>query len=144
VHSVDRLKIAERLSAQRPAHMPPLNICIQVNISGEASKSGCHPEEAVALAVAASALPRIRVRGLMGMPEPDIGADATTKQFSQLAQLYGEARAKVSGMDTLSMGMSDDLEIAVQCGSTMVRVGTALFGARPITAGVDLAARGAV
>ena len=130
VHSVDRLKIAERLSAQRPAHMPPLNICIQVNISGEASKSGCSPEETVALAMAASELPHLRVRGLMGMPEPDIGADATRQQFSQLARLFAEASAKVPGMDTLSMGMSDDLEIAVECGSTMVRVGTALFGAR--------------
>jgi hypothetical protein len=130
VHSVDRLKIAERLSAQRPASLPPLNVCIQVNISGEASKSGCAPDEAVALAVAASVLPNVRVRGLMGMPEPEIGAAATHTQFKLLANLYDQAQQQVPGMDTLSMGMSDDLEIAVECGSTMVRVGTALFGAR--------------
>jgi PLP dependent protein len=132
VHSVDRLKIAERLSMQRQAGRPPLNICIQVNISRETSKSGCLPDETVDLAVAASQLPNVRVRGLMGMPEPYIGPDATRQQFSLLAQLYAEVRAKVAGIDTLSMGMSDDLEIAVECGSTMVRVGTALFGARNI------------
>ncbi|WP_395705979.1 YggS family pyridoxal phosphate-dependent enzyme [Casimicrobium huifangae] len=132
VHSVDRLKIAERLSAQRPADLPPLNICIQVNISGEASKSGCAPDEAAALAKAASGLPRLRVRGLMGMPEPGIGAEATRSQFALLARLYAEAKQQVAGIDTLSMGMSDDLEIAVASGSTMVRVGTALFGARPV------------
>ena len=132
VHSVDRLKIAERLSAQRPTALPPLNICIQVNISGEASKSGCAPDEAVALAKAASALPRLRVRGLMGMPQPGIGADATRSQFALLARLYADAKQQVASIDTLSMGMSDDLEIAVASGSTMVRVGTALFGARPV------------
>jgi len=129
-HSVDRLKVAERLSAQRPTSMVPLNVCIQVNISGEVSKSGCEPGEAVALALAASRLPGIRVRGVMGMPEPDIGGDATRAQFLLLAGLFEQARVAVSGIDTLSMGMSDDLEIAVACGSTMVRVGTALFGAR--------------
>jgi PLP dependent protein len=130
VHSVDRLKIAERLSAQRPAHLPPLNVCIQVNISGEGSKSGCPPESALALVVAASALPQLKVRGLMGMPEPGIGEAATRQQFLLLAGLFAEAQARIASMDTLSMGMSDDLEIAVACGSTMVRVGTALFGAR--------------
>lgn len=132
VHSVDRLKIAERLSAQRPADLPPLNICIQVNISGEASKSGCAPEDAVALAKAASTLPRVSVRGLMGMPEPGIGEESTRRQFALLAQLFAEAGQQVASIDTLSMGMSDDLEIAVASGSTMVRVGTALFGARPV------------
>lgn len=136
VHSVDRLKIAERLSAQRPAHLPPLNVCIQVNISGEASKSGCAPAEAVALVKAAAALPQLRVRGLMGMPEPGIGEAATRAQFTVLATLFDEARRVLPGVDTLSMGMSDDLEIAVACGSTMVRVGTALFGARQISQGV--------
>lgn len=130
VHSVDRLKIAERLSAQRPAHLPPLNICIQVNISGEASKSGCPSEAALALMEAASRLPQLSVRGLMGMPEPGIGEDATRQQFFMLAALFGEARSRMASVDTLSIGMSDDLEIAVTCGSTMVRVGTALFGAR--------------
>ena len=132
VHSVDRLKIAERLSAQRPPGLPPLNICIQVNISGEASKSGCAPDEAVLLAVAASALPRLTVRGFMGMPEPGITEAETHAQFTRLAQLFVLAKMKIPTFDTLSMGMSDDLEIAVACGSTMVRVGTALFGARAI------------
>jgi len=131
VHSVDRLKIAERLSAQRPGHLPPLNICIQVNISGEASKSGCPPDAAIALVKAASQLPQLAIRGLMGMPEPGIGDDATRRQFLMLAALFTEAQPTIASIDTLSMGMSDDLEIAVACGSTMVRVGTALFGARP-------------
>lgn len=131
VHSIDRLKIAERLSAQRPESMPPLNLCIQVNISGEASKSGCALDHALALIQAVSALPRLRVRGVMGMPEPDIGEAATRSQFMLLARLFAEAKTLVPTLDTLSMGMSDDLEIAVACGSTMVRVGTALFGARP-------------
>ena len=132
VHSVDRLKIAERLSAQRPLHLSPLNICIQVNISGEASKSGCPPDEALALMVAASAMPQLSVRGLMGMPEPGMGEAATRQQFLMLAALFAEARPLIASVDTLSIGMSDDLEIAVACGSTMVRVGTALFGARPM------------
>ena len=131
VHSVDRLKIAERLSAQRPDSMPPLNVCIQVNISGEASKSGCAPGDALALIQAVNALPRVRVRGVMGMPAPDIGEAATRAQFELLARLFADTKALVPTLDTLSMGMSDDLEIAVACGSTMVRVGTALFGARP-------------
>lgn len=132
VHSVDRLKIAERLSVQRPESMSPLNVCIQVNISAEASKRGCAPEDALALIQAVSALPRLRVRGLMGMPAPDIGDAATRAQFMLLARLFAEAKALVPTLDTLSMGMSDDLEIAVACGSTMVRVGTALFGARAV------------
>ena len=131
VHSVDRLKVAERLSAQRPESMPPLNVCIQVNISGEASKSGCAPDDAPALIQAVIALPRLRVRGVMGMPEPGIGEAATRAQFMLLARLFADAKTRVPTLDTLSMGMSDDLEIAVACGSTMVRVGTALFGARP-------------
>ena len=132
VQSVDRLKIAERLSAQRPAHLPPLNVCIQVNVSGEASKSGCPPGEALALMVAASSLPQLSVRGLMGMPQPGIGDDGTRQQFLLLTALFAEARSKIASVDTLSIGMSDDLEIAVACGSTMLRVGTALFGARPV------------
>lgn len=131
VQTVARLKIAERLSAQRPAHLPPLNICIQVNISGEASKSGCPPDEAHALMVAASTLPQLSVRGLMGMPEPGIGEAATRQQFLMLAALFAAAQSHIASVDTLSIGMSDDLEIAVACGSTIVRVGTALFGARP-------------
>ncbi|MBL8311472.1 MAG: YggS family pyridoxal phosphate-dependent enzyme [Burkholderiales bacterium] len=134
VHSVDRLKIAERLSAQRPPSLPPLNVCIQVNISDEASKSGCAPLEAVPLAVAVSKLPNLRLRGLMGMPAPGLAPEATRAQFALLAALYAEASTMVPGMDTLSMGMSDDLELAIACGSTMVRVGTALFGLRPAVA----------
>lgn len=131
VHSVDRLKIAERLSAQRPAVMPPLNVCIQVNISNEASKSGVSPDDVEALTHAVSALPHLRLRGLMGMPEPGIGDEKTRAQFELLRALFEREKKKHPTMDTLSMGMSDDLEIAVACGSTMVRVGTALFGARP-------------
>ncbi len=131
VHSVDRLKIAERLSSQRPAGLAPLNLCVQVNISGEDSKSGVVPDQALALVDAVSKLPRIRLRGLMGMPEPGIGEVATRAQFQMLRALFIEASTRTTGLDTLSMGMSDDLEIAVACGSTMVRVGTALFGARP-------------
>lgn len=131
VHSVDRLKIAERLSSQRPAGLAPLNLCVQVNISGEDSKSGVAPDQALALVDAVSKLPRIRLRGLMGMPEPGIGEVATRAQFQMLRALFIEASTRTTGLDTLSMGMSDDLEIAVACGSTMVRVGTALFGARP-------------
>lgn len=132
VQTVDRLKIAERLSAQRPAQLLPLNICIQVNISGEASKSGCPPDEALALIVASSTLPQLSVRGLMGMPEPGIGEAATRQQFLMLAALFAQAQSRITSVDTLSIGMSDDLEIAVACGSTMLRVGTALFGARPV------------
>ncbi len=132
VQTVGRLKIAERLSAQRPDSMPPLNVCIQVNISGEASKRGCAPDHALALIQAVNALPRLRVRGVMGMPEPNLGEAATRTQFMLLARLFTEARTLVPTLDTLSMGMSDDLEIAVACGSTLVRVGTALFGARPV------------
>ncbi|MBS0313307.1 MAG: YggS family pyridoxal phosphate-dependent enzyme [Proteobacteria bacterium] len=131
LHSLDRLKIAERLSAQRPPEMPPLEVCVQVNISGEASKSGCAPEAALALARAVHALPRLRLRGFMGMPEPGIGAEATRAQYAALAALMQAAQRELPGLDTLSMGMSDDLEIAIACGSTMVRVGTALFGPRP-------------
>ena len=135
VHSVDRLKIAERLSAQRPESMAPLNVCIQVNISGEASKSGCAAADALALIQAVNALPRLTVRGVMGMPEPDVEAAVTRAQFMRLARIFAEAKSLVPTVDTLSIGMSDDLEIAVECGSTMVRVGTALFGARTVIQG---------
>jgi hypothetical protein len=131
VHSVDRLKIAERLSAQRPSSMPPLNVCVQFNISAEASKSGARIEEGDDLIAAIAALPNLRLRGVMGMPEPGIGEEKTRAQFLALHETFTRAKAKHASIDTLSMGMSDDLEIAVACGSTMVRVGTALFGARP-------------
>ncbi|MBL8509469.1 YggS family pyridoxal phosphate-dependent enzyme [Chitinimonas sp. JJ19] len=128
VHGIDRLKIAERLSAQRPAHLPLLNVCVQVNVSGEASKSGCTPAEAVALAQAVAGLPGLRLRGLMCLPEP--GAVDLAAQFALLRSLSDTLRSTGLVLDTLSMGMSADLETAIAQGSTLVRVGTALFGAR--------------
>jgi PLP dependent protein len=132
VHSVDRLKIAERLSAQRPATMSPLNVCVQFNISGEASKSGARFEEADALLDAVAKLPNLRLRGVMGMPEPGIGDAATREQFLALRDVFEHAKKNHTTVDTFSIGMSDDLEVAIACGSTLVRVGTALFGARPV------------
>jgi pyridoxal phosphate enzyme (YggS family) len=131
VHSVDRLKIAQRLSDQRPPGLPPLNICLQVNISGEASKSGLSPEELPYVARAAAALPRLRLRGLMAIPEPAQGFDAQRAPHRALRLLQQQLQAQGLELDTLSIGMSDDLEAAVAEGSTMVRVGTAVFGARP-------------
>ncbi len=131
VHTVDREKIALRLQDQRPPRLPPLNICIQVNVSGEASKSGCPLNEAVSLALRAAKWPRLKVRGFMGMPEPDMGEAATRAQFRALAALIPVAAQQGLVLDTLSMGMSDDMDWAIAEGSTMVRVGTALFGARP-------------
>ncbi|MCA4961084.1 MULTISPECIES: YggS family pyridoxal phosphate-dependent enzyme [unclassified Pseudomonas] len=127
VHSVDRLKIAQRLSEQRPADLPPLNICIQVNVSGEASKSGCTPEDLPALAQAISQLPRIRLRGLMAIPEPTEDRAAQDAAFAAVQQLQASLNLP---LDTLSMGMSHDLESAIAMGATWVRIGTALFGAR--------------
>lgn len=127
VHSVDRLKIAQRLSEQRPADLPPLNICIQVNVSGEASKSGCTPEELPALAQAISALPNLRLRGLMAIPEPTEDSDEQNAAFAAVRTLQDQLNLP---LDTLSMGMSHDLEAAIAQGATWVRIGTALFGAR--------------
>ncbi|AIG03576.1 pyridoxal phosphate enzyme, YggS family protein [Pseudomonas fluorescens] len=127
VHSVDRLKIAQRLSEQRPADLPPLNICIQVNVSGEASKSGCTPADLPALAEAIQALPRLKLRGLMAIPEPTDDRAAQDAAFATVRDL--QARLDL-GLDTLSMGMSHDLESAIAQGATWVRIGTALFGAR--------------
>ena len=127
VHSVDRLKIAERLSEQRPAELPALNICLQVNVSGEASKSGCAPEELPALAAAVAALPKLRLRGLMAIPEPTDDPAEQRAAFARLREL--QARLPYE-LDTLSMGMSHDLESAIAEGATWVRIGTALFGAR--------------
>ena len=127
VHSVDRLKVAERLSAQRPAQLPPLNVCLQVNVSGEASKSGCAPEELPALARAVAALPNLKLRGLMAIPEPTEDVAAQRAAFARLRELL---TALNLGLDTLSMGMSHDLEAAIAEGATWVRIGTALFGAR--------------
>ncbi|WDY58333.1 YggS family pyridoxal phosphate-dependent enzyme [Pseudomonas sp. PSKL.D1] len=127
VHSVDRLKIAQRLSEQRPEGLPPLNICLQVNVSGEDSKSGCTPAGLAALANAVAALPNLRLRGLMAIPEPTEDRHAQEAAFASLRQLQEELGL---GMDTLSMGMSHDLEAAIAQGATWVRIGTALFGAR--------------
>ncbi len=130
VHSIDRLKIAERLSEQRDVHLPPLEVCIQVNVSGEASKGGVVPADAEALAVAVAALPRLRLRGLMAIPEPTADVALQRARFASLRALRDRLNAAGLALDTLSMGMSDDLEAAIAEGSTMVRVGTAIFGAR--------------
>ncbi|AYC31133.1 YggS family pyridoxal phosphate-dependent enzyme [Pseudomonas cavernae] len=131
VHSVDRLKIAERLSSLRPAELPALNICLQVNVSGEASKSGCTPEELPALAAAVSRLPHLKLRGLMAIPEPTDDQAAQHAAFARVRALAEQLRAAQQlELDTLSMGMSHDLEAAIAEGATWVRIGTALFGAR--------------
>lgn len=130
VHSIDRLKIAERLAAQRPPHLPPLQVCVQVNVSGEASKSGCRPDEAAALCAAVAQLPGLRLRGLMAIPEPADDAAAQRVPFRHLREIYEQLRASGLPLDTLSMGMSHDLEAAVAEGATIVRIGTAIFGER--------------
>lgn len=127
VHSVDRLKIAQRLSEQRPAGLAPLNLCLQVNVSGEDSKSGCAPADLPALAKAVAGLPNLRLRGLMAIPEPTDDRAAQEAAFARLRQLQESLGL---GLDTLSMGMSHDLEAAIAQGATWVRIGTALFGAR--------------
>jgi PLP dependent protein len=131
VHTVDRLKIAQRLSEQRPAHLPPLQVCVQVNVSGEASKAGVDPADVLALAQAVSTLPRLRLRGLMSIPELVDGIEAQRAPHRHLRELFDALRSQGLPLDTLSMGMSADLEAAIAEGSTMVRVGSALFGARP-------------
>ncbi len=131
VQSVDRLKIAQRLSAQRPANLPPLNVLLQVNISGETSKSGVEPAELSAMAQAVAALPRLRLRGLMAIPEPTDDPARQRKPLAALRELFDRQRAaSLADWDTLSMGMTADLEAAIAEGATMVRVGTALFGER--------------
>lgn len=131
VHSVDRERVARRLSEQRPAGMAPLNVCVQVNISAEASKSGCSPQEALLLAGTIAALPGLRLRGVMAIPAPTPDPADQRAQFAAVRAVFDAIRRVHPGVDTLSMGMSDDLEAAIAEGSTMVRVGTALFGARP-------------
>ena len=133
VHTIERLKIAERLSAQRPEHLLPLQVCIQVNVSGEASKSGVTPEEAVPLAQAVAKLPRLQLRGLMAVPEPTEDAARLSAQFNKLRDIYEELKTQGLPLDTLSMGMSHDLESAIAAGATLVRIGTAIFGARSYT-----------
>lgn len=130
VHSIDRLKIARRLSEQRPEHLPPLNVCLQVNVSGEASKSGVAETELHALAVAVAALPGLSLRGLMAIPAPTEDTAAQRRPFQHLRELLNSLHQDLPDLDTLSMGMSGDLEAAVAEGATIVRVGTDLFGAR--------------
>lgn len=130
VHSVDRLKIAQRLSEQRPDTLPALNVCLQVNVSGEASKSGVSAADAPALAHEIAALPRLTLRGLMSIPEPAADPDTQRVPHRVLRALFDDLRAEGLALDTLSMGMSADLEAAVLEGATLVRIGTAIFGAR--------------
>jgi len=130
VHSVDRLKIVQRLSAQRPADLPPLQVCLQVNISGEDSKSGLLPTEVAPVAAEVARLPRLRLRGLMAIPAPADGFAAQRAPHRALRELFDQLNAQGLGLDTLSTGMSADLEAAVAEGSTMLRIGTAIFGHR--------------
>jgi uncharacterized pyridoxal phosphate-containing UPF0001 family protein len=130
VHSVERERIAERLNAARPEGMPPLNVCIQVNVSGEATKSGIAPGEEAKLADAIARLPRLKLRGLMAIPEPTADTLLQRRRFALLRELQEKLRARGHSLDTLSMGMSDDFEAAILEGATIVRVGTAIFGPR--------------
>lgn len=130
VHSVDRLKIAERLAAQRPPHLPPLNVCLQVNISRETSKSGVAEEELPALAEAVARLPRLRLRGLMAIPAPCDDPVTQRAPFARLRELLQALKLRGLALDTLSMGMSHDFAAAIQEGATWVRIGSAIFGQR--------------
>lgn len=130
VHTVDRLKVAQRLSDQRPTHLPPLQVCVQVNMDGGANKSGVAPDELLALARDVAQLPRLQLRGLMCIPEPAPCFEAQCAVFARAQALFNALQAQGLAVDTLSMGMSDDLEAAVASGSTMVRVGSAIFGVR--------------
>jgi pyridoxal phosphate enzyme (YggS family) len=129
-HSLDRLKIAERLSAQRPAHLPPLQVCLQVNVDGGANKSGVSPKDLLALAQAVAKLPQLKLRGLMTIPEPAENESAARAVHHQAKALFDSLNAAGLNVDTLSMGMTADLEAAIAEGSTCVRVGTAIFGLR--------------
>jgi hypothetical protein len=129
-HSLDRLKIAERLSAQRPAHLPPLQVCLQVNVDGGANKSGVSPKDLLALAQAVAKLPQLKLRGLMTIPEPTENESAARAVHHQAKALFDSLNAAGLNVDTLSMGMTADLEAAIAEGSTCVRVGTAIFGLR--------------
>jgi hypothetical protein len=130
VHTVDRLKIAERLSEQRPTGLGPLQVCIQVNVDGGPTKSGVLPQDALALAQQVAALPGLRLRGLMSIPEPAPDFVAAVQLFMRVRAVFDALNARGLGLDTLSMGMSADLEAAIHAGSTLVRVGSAIFGAR--------------
>jgi len=130
VHSVDRLKIAERLSQQRPDHLPPLQVCLQVNISNENTKSGIALEDVPTLAQQITHLPRLTLRGLMAIPAPSSGFEQQRLPFRQLRELFEQLNRHGLGLDTLSMGMSNDIEAAIAEGATLIRVGTAIFGER--------------
>lgn len=130
VHTVDRLKIAQRLSEQRPSHLPPLQVCLQVNVDGGATKSGVPPQEALALAQQVMVLPGLRLRGVMSIPEPAIDFIAACAVFAGVKGVFDALNAQGLALDTLSMGMSADMEAAIHAGSTLVRVGTAIFGGR--------------
>lgn len=130
VQTIDRLKIAQRLSEQRPEHLPVLNVLIQINISDEASKSGISAKEMLELATQISQLPRLKLRGLMAIPKPESEPEQQKIALAQMNELFLQLQSKFEGIDTLSMGMSDDMPSAIECGSTMVRIGTAIFGAR--------------
>ena len=130
VHSVESEKIARRLSQQRPAALPALNVLIQVNVSGEASKSGVAPEAVAGLAVAIASLPGLKLRGLMAIPEPTTDVALQRSRFASLKGIFDALKSNRFELDTLSMGMSDDMEAAIAAGATMVRIGTAIFGAR--------------
>ena len=131
VHSIDRLNVAERLSAQRPAALAPLQVCLQVNISGEGSKNGLAPRDAIETALAVAALPRLNLRGLMAIPEPAEDFEAQRRPHRALRELFESRGGEGLRLDTLSMGMSADLEAAIAEGATMVRIGSAIFGERP-------------
>lgn len=130
VQTIDRLKIAERLNDQRPAGLPPLNVLIQINISDETSKSGISPAEMLSLAREISRLPNLKLRGLMAIPKPESETARQKIALQAMQTLFQQLQAEFDGIDTLSMGMSDDMAAAIECGSTMVRIGTAIFGAR--------------
>lgn len=132
VHSVESERIARRLSEQRPAGMPPLNVLIQVNVSGEASKNGVSPDEVSGLAKAISSLPNLKLRGLMAVPEPSADVRLQRSRFSMLRRIFEELKRNRLDLDTLSMGMSDDMESAIAEGATLVRIGTAIFGRREL------------
>jgi len=137
VHGIEREKIAQRLADQRPPHLPPLQVCIQVNVSGEESKHGVPPEQALELARAVNTLPRLKLRGFMAIPEPSPEPEVQHARFRRLAELLAEARQTGLEVDTLSMGMSADLETAIAEGATLVRVGTAIFGTRQYAKELD-------
>ena len=143
VHSVDRAKIADRLSKDRSDSLPPLQICLQVNVSGEASKSGVAPEEVANLAAHVVRLPRLKLRGLMAVPELTTATALQRSQFHMLWELFDRLKRNGYELDTLSMGMSEDMDIAIAEGATMVRVGTAIFGPRRYLIPEELAARAA-